>query len=125
MKYRNSIIGVGNPLSLSSCGELCELEIYAFGPGSAELDLISSITSTKIQSIKFTESYPPYISLNSDQFGWTQLDNCLCQLVDQLECGLLLVVEFQGLNEQPWWGGELGFRKYLPRSYEKGVGRGG
>jgi len=37
-----------------------------------------------------------------------------------LEYGLRLEVEFQALNEQAWWAGELGFEKYLPRFYERG-----
>ena len=52
---------------------------------------------------------------------WPQLDDSLCQLVDQLESGIRLEVEFQALNATPWWGGKHGFKKYLPRSYEKGV----
>lgn len=61
----------------------------------------------------------------SDNSKWTKLDNCLCQLVDRLVCGLQLEVEFQALNTQEWWSGELGFKKYLPRFYEKGGGSGG
>jgi len=59
--------------------------------------------------------------------NWTKLDNSLCQLIDRLECGVRLEVVFQTLSAQAWWSGELGFKKYLPRFYEKdkaGVGRG-
>ena len=53
-----------------------------------------------------------------------QLDDSLCQLVDRLEPGLRLEVEFRAFNASVWWRGEQGFKKRLPRSYEKGVRRG-
>jgi len=109
---------VGNPLSLSNCRELRELRIYALHPGTPELNLISSITSTNIQKIAFTRPYSPPESLPLDHPNWTKLDYSLCQLVDRSECGL--EVEFQALDVQAWWSGELGFKKYLPRFFEKG-----
>ena len=116
----NSVTGLGNPLTLSNCGELRELEIYASHPRSLELALISSITSTKIQRITFTK--------RSNQCGrkvlpetWAQLDNSLCQLVERLEPGIRLEVKFRAFNAKAWWREERGFEKCLPKSYEKGV----
>ena len=107
-------------MTLSNCRELRELEIYASHPGTMELNLISSITSTKIQRIAFARALtlqgPPALG-HSD---WAKLDDSLCQLVDQSECGLQLEVD-----EQAWWGGELGFKKHLPRFHEKGEAGGG
>ena len=111
---------MGDPLTLSNCREL---EIYASGPGTKELNLISSITSAKIRRIAFTQLLTRTPQL--DRNKWTQLDNSLCQLVDQLERGLRLKVEFETLNEQAWWGGKLGFKKHLPRFCEKGEVGGG
>ena len=113
------------PLTLSNCRELRELEICPLRLGPVELDLISSITSTNIQRIIFTQCLPPYELPLSDIPHWPILDDSLCRLVDRLECGRRLEVEFRGLNALAWWGGELGFKKCLPRSYEKGVTRGG
>jgi len=114
------ITEAGDPLTLSNCRELCELEIYASCPKSPELDLILSITSTKIQRIVFTRT--PY---QDNQVvrpeTWAKLDNSLCRLVDRLECGLQLEVEFLVLNRTAWWRGKQGFKKRLPRSYGKGV----
>jgi len=107
-------------LIISNCRELRELGIYTSRPKYLELDLISSITSTKIQRIMFTKT-----PLRRNRFPhaetWAKLDNSLCQLVDRLEPGLRLEVEFRALNEMVWWGGKQGFQKCLPRSYEKGV----
>jgi len=57
--------------------------------------------------------------LESDDFNWTLLDDWLCRLVDQSECGPRLEVEFEALDLQAWWSGELGFKKHLPMFYEK------
>ena len=113
----NSATGVGYPLTLSNCRELCELEISASRPGTMELNLISSITSTKLQRIAFTQLLTR--TPQPDRARWIQLDNSLCQLVDRLEGGVRLKVEFQTLNEEAWWDGKLGFKKHLPRFYEK------
>jgi len=109
---------VENPLTLSSCQELRELEINAFCPGTAELDLISSITSMNIQRIAFTMPCIPSRPVVSPS-NWIQLDDSLCQLVDRLKSGLRLEVEFEALGKQVWWSGERGFKKFLPRFYEK------
>jgi len=114
------LAGLGDPLTLSNCRELRELEIYALCPGSAESSLISSIASTKIRRIVFTEllvfeGEPP-----PDQPNWIKLDDSLCRLIDRLECGARLEVQLQALDGQGWWSGELDFKKYLPRFSEKG-----
>lgn len=117
----NSIEEVGNPLSLSNCRELRKLEIYALSPGTAELNLIASITSANIRMIAFTQPYAPHRRLVSSHHNWTELDNLLCRLVDRSEPGVRLEVKFRALDEQAWWSEERGFRKHLPRFYEKGV----
>jgi len=124
MRRWNSGTDIGDPLTLSDCRELRELEIYAARPKELELNLISSITSTKIQRITFTQ--PPVRERGVDYSHiWPQLDESLCKLVDRLERGTRLEVEFRALNAQAWWGGKHGFKKHLPKSYEKGVTRGG
>jgi len=123
-EYHTDLVAdAGNPLTLSNCRKLRELKIYAVHPGTVELNLISSITSTKIQRIAFTRPLTPEEQDIPDHPNWSQLDNLLCQLVDRLDCGLRLEVEFRALNAQEWWSGELGFEKYLPWFHEKG-GRG-
>jgi len=119
-EWRNSTVVVGNPLSLSNCRELCELKIYAPNPRTVELNLISSITSTKIQKIIFTQVLSPQESSASDRQNWTKLDGLLCRLVDRLEHGLRLEVEFQAPGKQERRGGGLDFRKWLPMFYDKG-----
>ena len=116
---------MGNPLTLSNCRELRELEIYASRPGTMELDLISSITSTNMQRITFARPLTPQETPTLGYSNWPELDDSLCRLVDRLECGLQLEVEFKALNGQAWWDGELGFRKHLPKFYEKGKTGGG
>ena len=56
-----------------------------------------------------------------DPETWAQLDNSLCEIVDRLERGLRLEVEFRSLDKTAWWGGQFSFEMCLPRSYEKGV----
>ena len=114
---------VGNPLTLSGCQELQELEIFADRPGIMEVKTISSITSANIRRIAFTKVLSPD-AFGPDYPGWAQLDDSLCQLVDRLEFGHRLEVEFRRLNLLRWWG-EVGFKKCLPRSFEKGLARGG
>lgn len=114
-------------MTLSSCQELRELEIYALRPGTVELNLISSITSTNLRRIAFTQPLTLEGRTILDHPDWIRLDNSLCQLVDRLGCGPQLEVEFQALDAQIWWTAELGFKKHLPRFCEKrkaGVGRG-
>jgi len=124
MKFCNSTSDLGNPLTLSGCRELKELEIHASRPGIAESDLISSITSTNIRRITFTQPISPHDTWMSDHLNWARLDNSLCRLVDRLGSGHRLEVEFLAFNARLWWGGDLGFKKYLPRFHEKGGGRG-
>jgi len=90
-----------------------------------ELDLISSITSTNIRKITFTQRVASKGQTGPDHPNWTQLDNSLCRLVDRLESGLRLEVEFRAVSARAWWNEELGFKKYLPRFYEKGEADGG
>jgi len=121
----NTTTAVADPLTLSNCPELRELEINAWHPGTVELDLISSITSTNIRKITFTQSLAPNRPTVPDHPNWTRLDNSLCRLVDRSECGLRLEVGFRAADARAWWNGELGFKKYLPRFYEKGEASGG
>ena len=116
---------MGDPLTLSGCRELQELEIYALCPSNAELNLISSITSTNIRRIAFTRPTDPLNPPASDDPHWSRLDNCLCRLIDQQESGRRLDAEFLALNVQPQWGWEVAFKEFLPRFYEKGGGGGG
>jgi len=122
MERRNPIADLGDHFTLSDCRELCELEIYASSPGTAELNVISSIASTKIQKMKFTRKISPE-TLYIDHPNWKLLDNSLCRLVGQLESGLRLEVEFRELNGTPFWRGE-GFEMRLPRFCEEGGVRG-
>ena len=98
--------------------------IYALSLGAAESSLISSITSTNIRRITFTQSLAEGQEI-PDRSDWAKLDKALCQLVDRLECGFQLEVEFQDLNTEAWWSGGLGFKEYLPRFCEKGGVDGG
>jgi len=124
MQCWNSVADSGNPLTLSGCQELRELEIYALRPGALELNLISSITSTKIRRITFTLPIAFRRQAVLDSPNWIELDDSLCRLVDRSEDGVQLEVEFRALNAQAWWNGDLGFKRYLPRFYEKGGRRG-
>ena len=124
MRHWNSGTDLGDPLSLSGCQELRELEIYASRPKDLELALISSITSTRIQRITFAGPLIRERAVENSHI-WPQLDDSLCKLVGRLECGIWLEVEFRALNAQAWWGGKHGFRKHLPKSFEKVVSRGG
>jgi len=127
MQCWNPIVDSGEHLTLSDCRELRELEISVFRPGPLESNLISSITSTNIQRITFTRPLQFKGQQAVDDPDWTRLDDSLCRLVDRLKCGPQLEVGFLALNAQQWWSGELGFKKCLPRFYEKGetgVGRG-
>lgn len=106
-------------MTLSGCRELQELEIHALCPGVAEQNLISSITSTNIRRIAFTQSVSPHEEPESENPDWAQLDNSLCRLVDRLESGLRLEVEFRALAKRVQRG-VLDFKKLLPRFCEKG-----
>ena len=116
-------VGVGNPLTLARCRRLQELKINASEPAIAELNLISTIASTSIQRIVFSQTFVSQRLPAPDHPDWTRLDRSLCQLIGGSEQGLLLNVEFQALDTQAWWDGELGFRKHLPRFCETRGGR--
>ena len=124
-KFWNPIIAREPPVTLSNCQELCDLYIYMSQPWIVEPGLISSITSTNIQRITFNHQFLPDELPEQDRPDWTQLDNSLCRLVDRLERGLQLEVNFDSAAIQRWWTGELGLKKCLPRFYEKGGVSGG
>ena len=106
----NTTTAVADPLTLSNCPELRELEINAWHPGTVELDLISSITSTNIRKITFTQSLAPNRPTVPDHPNWTRLDNSLCRLVDRSECGLRLEVGFRAADARAWWNGSWASR---------------
>jgi len=122
---RNSVTDMEDPLTLSTCRELRELQICALYLGTMELNLVSSITSTNIQRITFTQPIGFEEPTVPDYCDWAVLDNSLCWLVDRLESGLWLEVEFQAFNLPTWWNGELDCEKWLPRFYERGGVSGG
>ena len=93
-------------------------------PETDELNLISSIASTNIRRIAFTQLFSSKRQAALDNCNWTKLDEFLYRLVDRLEGGVQLEVEFRALNAQAWWTEELGFKKYLPRFCGKGGANG-
>ena len=107
-------------MTLLNCQELRELELWVGYLWTVELDLILSITSTNLQKITFIRSRvdepPP-----QGHPSWTQLDDCLCPLVERLGCGPQLEVSFYAGDMEEWWSGGSGLEKYLPRFYEKVV----
>lgn len=103
-------------LTLSHCWELRKFEAFALYLNSAELKLISSITSTKIE--KITLAHLPAFGLSLDHTYWTQLDVILVKLAEQSEHKPALEVAFRGVNGM--WDEESGLRMYLPRFAEKG-----
>jgi hypothetical protein len=105
-------------LTLPYCQGLRELEIEASYPTTAELSLISSISSTNIRKITFAQS-AAFHALVVDLVNWTQLDNALCHLVDRSEYGLRLEVEFR-VRDAASRDRELDPEKYLPKFHEKG-----
>lgn len=113
--YRHSVTGLRKPLTLSNCRELCELEICLQSPENVEPDLVSSITSTNIQKITFTQSLA-FCEGCVENTYWPRLENSLCRLVDRLRCGHWLEVEFHVYTPQ----NELDFGRYLSRFREKG-----
>ena len=114
---------LGDPLTLARCRELQELKLDASRPTVAELNLISTITSTSIQRIIFNRSFVLQEIPAPDLPDWTRLDRSLCQLVGRLGRGLRLSVEFKALDAQAWWDGDLDFRKHLSMFYEKSLVR--
>ena len=103
-------------LTLSHCRELRKFEAFAPYPNCAELKLISSITSTKIE--KITLAHLPALGLSLDNTYWTQLDVILVKLAEQSEHKPWLEVAFRDVNGM--WNEESGLRLYLPRFAEKG-----
>ena len=86
----------------SHCQELCELEIVTPNQDDVELNLLSSITSAKIEKIVISRSTA--FQLPVVHAYWSRLDDILSRLVEGLEPGLRLVVEFRevsiGLDER-------------------------
>ena len=115
-KYTDSVTDLESPLTLSNCRELRELEVCLFFPEDPDPDLVSSITSTKIQKIKFTQSAAFYDCPVGDTY-WKRLDNSLCRLADRLGCEHRLLVEFHVIEVED---GELDMAKYLPTFSKKG-----
>ena len=106
--------------------ESSEFETYASRPGTMELHLILSITSTNVQEIIFTQPLKSKKRIASDHPKWFQLDSSLCGFADRLECGLRLEVELRAVNTRTcWWNGGVDLKKYLPMFYEKGEAGGG
>ena len=103
-------------MTLSNCRELFKLKICAPRAGVVELDAISSITSTNIRKIVFTQS-PAFREIPVNDTYWSRLDDILCRLADRLGCHLL---EVEFLRVQVW---RLNFEKYLPTFREKGLVR--
>ena len=83
-------------------------------PDDAELVLISSITSTKIE--KITLNYSSAFGYFVRQPHWTRLDDILVKLGEQSECELGLLVEIRVALITP----DEELTKYLPRFVEKG-----
>jgi hypothetical protein len=103
--------------AFSHCRKLCELEVRALGRNEAELKLLSSITSTKIEKIIITHSASFWFLVG--QAYWTQLDDILNRLVGQLEQGLGLEVEFRKMDvPEREIRPDLG--KFLPMFMKKG-----
>lgn len=113
-----TLAGLGEPLSLANCQELCELKVYSWE--LMETDLISTITSTEIQKITLNPLGPlvetVFTSLGRDY--WTQLDSSLRQLIDRAEYKLRLEVEFRFSSSEKWAGKPL-FEEHLPMVHEK------
>jgi hypothetical protein len=103
--------------ALSHCRELRELEVAARDWDNAELKLLSSITSTKIEKITITHS-ASFWSPEGHPY-WTQLDDILNQLARRLECGLRLEVEFRDVDT-PGRETMSDLRKRLPMFVNKG-----
>lgn len=111
-----SFLDGGRYLALSHCQELREFEAFALYLNDAELDLISSITSTKIEKIIFTHA--PAFELSVGHTYWTRLDDALVKLAERSKRKLRLEVAFRCVNGV--WDDKPDLRKYLPRFVEKG-----
>ena len=116
-KYRDSIIVIGNPLTLSSCRELREVNICASPPETMDQDLLSSITSTNIEKIALDLGHSFY-KFSPDHAYWRKLDHSLCHLVDRLGCEGRLEVTIQTVKLHDKLGYDYG--KHLPMFHGKG-----
>ena len=105
-------------LELSHCRELCEFETSRVYPNGAELAIISSIASTKIEKITLGRSSA--FELFAGHAHWAQLDEILVNLAERSECKLGLEVEFRDPFVTQDEKLESGLTKYLPRFVEKG-----
>ena len=105
-------------LTLSQCRELSEFEAYMIYADDAELDLISSIASTKIKRIII--KYSPAFELRVGHTYWKKLDNILVRLAERSEYKLTLEVEFRSPYGASDKGQEPDLTRYLPRFVEKG-----
>lgn len=107
---------------LSHCRELRELEITAVYLGTGEANILSSITSTKIQKITFTHQYPTW-GLPEREADLRILDDPLCQLVDRSEGKWVLEVNFRVMGVAAMGGEEartVGIADSLAKFREKG-----
>lgn len=98
-------------LMLSHCQKLRELEVYMPRANDAELNLISSITSTKIEKIILTCS--PAFGLSASDTYWTRLDEMLVELAGRSK--RKLEMEFRSVSD-----GKLVTVNYLPKFRGKG-----
>ena len=105
-------------VTLSHCRELREFEAYLLHANDAELDLVSSITSTKIEKIIFAHS--PTFDLPTRHTYWAWLDDVLVELVGRSEYKLRLEMGFQGVYVAPSKKSESYLTKRLPKFVEKG-----
>lgn len=82
-----------------------------------DLNLLSSVTSTKIEKITITSSTAS--RLPAGHARWVRLDDILNRLVEGLERGLKLEVEFRKVRA-PWVGRELDLGERLPMFVKRG-----
>jgi hypothetical protein len=115
--YHDPFADGGDPWTLSHCSELRELEAFVMFANDAELDLISSITSTKIE--KITLAHSPAFELPADDTYWTRLDDILVKLAERSTHPPGLEVEFLRVrcwDERP----KSDLAEYLPKFVEVG-----
>lgn len=117
LNVRGNMNCVENPLRLENCRELRELEVHSLG--LMEPYLITTITSTRVQKIIFVQSSPflEYVSALPNCNYWSGLDDALCELVDRLEYGRLLEVEYRFPSDFGWTKRQ--FSECLPGLHEK------
>jgi len=66
-------------------------------PGTEEANVLSSITSTRIQKVTLLHEYSLW-DFPSYDIEWEVFDESLCRLADQSECGWGLEVDFRFMN---------------------------